>query len=101
MNRIAGVLLEVNDWTGLASELGVERGEQNVIRDNCKVGTGVDVATCYRRSLVESYFDRTGLEVEEVAENIAVALESIYHKRQAKQLREMYPPKSGKSYGNY
>ena len=36
MNRIANVLLEVDDWPGLATELDITAGEQNAIRGNCR-----------------------------------------------------------------
>ena len=77
MNRIANVLLEVDDWPGLATELDITAGEQNAIRGNCKEGSSSDVAKCYRRRLVQTYCYSTGLEVEELVENIVSAL--LFH----------------------
>ena len=90
MNRIANVLLEVDDWPGLATELDITAGEQNAIRGNCKEGSSSDVAKCYRRRLVQTYCYSTGLEVGELVENIAGALENIGNKQQAKTLRKLY-----------
>ena len=102
MNKIADVLLEVDDWKGLASELHIKTGDQNSIQSNCKAGSGLDVAKCFRRSLVQMYCDSTGLDVEEVAENIAQALEgeTMNKKRQATFIRNLFPS-SGKSKGKF
>ena len=66
VNKIADVLLEVDDWTGLASELGIKTGDRNSIQSNCRAGSD-NVAKCYRRRLVEMYCDSSGLRIEEVA----------------------------------
>ena len=94
------MLLEVDDWAGLASELDIKTGDKNSIQSNCKAGSGLDVAKCFRRSLVQMYCDSTGLEVEEVAENIAQALEMMNKKRQATIIRNLYPS-SAKSKGKF
>ena len=85
------MLLEVDDWAGLASELDIKTGDQNSIQSNCKAGSGLDVAKCFRRRLVQMYCDSTGLDGKEVAENIAQALEMMHHKLQANEIRKLYP----------
>ena len=87
------MLLEVQDWKGLASELDIGIGDQNAISSKCK-----DDAKCHRRYAVQKYCDASGLAVEVVAENIAQALESMGHKKQANIIRNMFPA-GGKSAG--
>ena len=88
------MLLEVQDWKGLASELDIKIGDQNAISSNCRDNE----AKCHRRSLVQNYCDAGGLAVEVVAENIAQALESMGHKKQANNIRNLFPAR-GKSAG--
>ena len=92
---IADVLLDVDDWTGLAIQLEVKARR---IRDNCKDGSGQDVAKCYRRGVVREFCNTNGLEVEEAVEKIAQALELIGNKKQANILRKKYIS-SGKGTG--
>ena len=90
------MLLEVQDWKGLASELDIKIGDQNAISSNCRDNE----AKCHRRSLVQNYCDAGGLAVEVVAENIAQALESMGHKKQANIIKNMFPA-GGKSTGKF
>ena len=92
---IADVLLDVNDWKGLAIQLEVKAGR---IRENCKDSSEQDVAKCYRRGVVREFCNTNGLEVEEAVEKIAQALVPIGNKRQAKILRNKYLS-NGKSIG--
>jgi hypothetical protein len=96
VNRIADVLLEVEDWKGLASELDIKIGDQTAISSDCKD----NVAKCCRRKLVQKYCDDSGLAVEVAAENIAQALKPMGHKKQANIIRNMFPA-GGKSAGKF
>ena len=91
VNKVADVLLEVDDWMGLASKLHIKPEDQNSIQSNCRAGSGLDVAKCFRRRLVQMYCDLTGLDVEELAEIIVQALEKMHHKKQANEIRKLYP----------
>ena len=92
---IADVLLDVNDWMGLAIQLEVKAER---IRDNCKDGSGQDMAKCYRRGVVREFCNTNGLEVEEAVEKIAQALVPIGNKKHAKILQKKYLS-NGKSVG--
>ena len=94
MNKIAKVLLEVDDWKGLASELEISAGDVKSIEANCKDSSAADLAKCYRRGLVQIYCDSTGLDVELVAEAVASALETLGNRKQANNLRKLYPSAS-------
>lgn len=62
--------------------------ESNAIETDC-AGEG-SKAACYRRKLVRSYCDnQPSGNPYEVAEDIAVALEKMKHKRQAEKLRQL------------
>ena len=90
------MLLEVEDWKGLASELDIKIGDQTAISSDCKD----NVAKCCRRKLVQKYCDDSGLAVEVTAENIAQALKPMGHKKQANIIRNMFPA-GGKSAGKF
>ena len=83
VNLIVDVLLEVADWKYLAHQLDIN---PHTIEETCRT----NAASCYRRELVTTYCDSTGLAVEDVAENIAEALGQRY-KRQANNLRAKFP----------
>ena len=88
LNIIVNILLEVNDWEILASEIKFSQGNINKINENCN-----KVADCCRRDLVIRYCNSEGLDVVSVVHKIADALESDYvgHKRQANELRKLFP----------
>ena len=93
MNKIAKVLTEV-DWEQLAGELNIELGTRNTISADCKLGSGA-IAVCCRRGLVQYYCDSTALELEQVVENIAQALERMEKRTQAKTLRKEFGVTAG------
>lgn len=95
MDDIADVLLDVDDWTGLAIQLEVNARR---IRANCKDSSEQDVAKCYRRGVVREFCNANGLEVEEAVEKIAQALMPIGNKKHANILRKKYLS-NGKSVG--
>ena len=100
LNIIVKILLEVNDWEILASEIKFSQGDINEINENCNKAANRE-ADCCRRELVIRYCNSEGLDVVSVVHKIADALESEYvgHKRQANKLREKFPtnaPTTGK-----
>ena len=88
LNIIVKILLEVNDWEILASEIKFSQGNINKINENCN-----KAADCCRRELVIRYCNSEGLDVVSVVHKIADALESecVGHKRQANELRKLFP----------
>ena len=83
VNQIVDVLLEVGDWKHLAHQLDIN---PHTIEETCRMNP----APCYRRELVTTYCDATGLAVEDVVENIAEAL-GQRNKKQANYLRAKFP----------
>ena len=88
MNKITDVLEAVEDWEYLAAELGIENGKRNTIKADCRLDGSV--ATCCRRRLVQTYCDSTALELVQVVENIAVALDGMTKRQQAGTLRRKF-----------
>ena len=89
MNQITDVLEAVEDWEDLAAELGIEDGKRSSIKSDCKIDSS-SAATCYRRKLVKTYCDRTVLELVEIVENIAKALDGMMKRQQADILRRKF-----------
>ena len=74
VQEIADSLGKVEDWEGLASRLGVGRGDINTIKENCdRPDTR---AQCCRRELVKTYCDWIGGDPERVKSDIRESLES-------------------------
>ena len=86
---ISRVLFAVDDWKGLA--LSLDLHASNRIETECAHELSGARHECYRRSLVRRYCDKGPFgSPEEVAEQIAHVLEeTMGHKRQAQQLREL------------
>ena len=95
---ITDLLLDVNDWTGLAIQLDVNTRRIQMIRDYCKDSSEQDVAKCYRRGVVREFCNTKGLEAEEAVEKIAQALVLIGNNRHASILRKIFLS-NGKSLG--
>lgn len=85
LNKIVNVLQEVKDWEVLANQLNFTLGNINEINSDCFRG-----ASCCRMELVIRYCNAQGLQPEEIAENIAAALEEIGYKSQASRLRKLF-----------
>ena len=96
IERIAEVLLEIDNWESLAGWLGVNH---HTIRTNC--GSSSDHASCFRRLLAETYCDTTTKnDMHTIAENIAFVLETEMNKRrQADILKNL--PFSGEIFKEY
>ena len=85
VEKIIAVLEEVEDWEGLAGRLNI-----NIITIRNSCGTRTDQAHCYRRQLVMTYCDRLPSgDPNKVVTDIALILDEMGKKRQAKKLREM------------
>ena len=84
VNQIVDILLEVVDWKYLANQLDIN---SDIIEADCLKSS--PAGSCYRRELVKTYCDSSGLGVEDVAENIAHSL-GPSNRRQANHLREKF-----------
>lgn len=75
----------MSNWKGLAGWLNIRSID---IETNC--GAEVNKAACYRKALVQSYWNKQGYEdPSKIAEGIAKALEKLDHNYQATQLRKL------------
>ena len=74
------------DWKVLAGWLDVGT---DGIEENC-LKQGGDLATCYRRSLVKRYCEKTDHSPRQVADDMANVLENhMRMKKQANKLRQL------------
>ena len=88
VQTISNELSGVDNWEGLAGWLDIE---SSPIQSECQPKLNGAKHECYRRSLVQRYYNKHPSEgPKEVAEHIAQVLEEkMGHKLQADQLREL------------
>ena len=85
VEKIIAVLLEVEEWEGLAGRLNINT---ITIRTNC--GTRTDKAHCYRRQLVTTYCDMLSSgDPNKVVTDFALILDEMEKKKQAQTLKEL------------
>jgi len=86
VETISRILLDVQDWEGLAAAIKVNTIE---VKTDCE--QALSRAKCYRRELVQRYSDRQqSADPMKVAEGIAVELERMDNARQGAELREAF-----------
>ena len=86
VETISRILLDVQDWEGLAAAIPVNTIE---VKTDCE--QALSRAKCYRRELVRRYCDRQqSADPIKVAEGIAVELERMGNVRQGAQLRKAF-----------
>ena len=86
VETISRILLDVQDWEGLASSIKVNTIE---VKTDCE--QALSRAKCYRRELVRRYCDRQqSADPMKVAEGIAGELERMGNTRQGAELKEAF-----------